>query len=106
MGQYFLLLRTTCEGEIVFVLMGLLLPGVSISCRCLRHVRVRLFCIPGVAFTGFLFRVAGHLCTCIVSVGLVFCFLLGLLFQWREESGGWHRARGGNNLHLLLCFVS
>ena len=33
MGQYFLLLRTTCEGEIVFVLMGLLLLGVSISCR-------------------------------------------------------------------------
>ena len=30
-GQSLSLLRTTCEGDIVFVLMGLLLPGVCTS---------------------------------------------------------------------------
>ena len=105
MGQYFLLLRTTCEGEIVFVLMGLLLPGVSISCRCLRHVRVRLFCIPGVAFTRFLFRVADHLCTCIVFLW-GFLFPVGIVIpveggkRWVSSCAGWKR------FFFLLYFVS
>ena len=130
-GRSFSLLRTTCEGDIVFVLMGLLLPGVCTSCRCLRRVRVRLFCVPGVAVTRSQYFLS-LLTTCeseivLYSWGCVrqvplsncyplvhmYCFPVGDLLpigivipveggkRWVSSCAGWKRFSSS----IVFCFI-